>query len=124
MFDVAFLILVTILYLTLFVWAIAYIITFGLGGFKGMVSEFSGFSLKGFSALRLAYFFTAINAILTPLHWLADWKGDENLLAAAFLLSLTTLISCFFVPRKAIGRFLPVAFSVIITINHALLCKA
>ena len=124
MFDVAFSILIAIVYLTLFVWAIVYIVSFGLNGFKGMISEFSGFSVNGFSALRLAYFFTAINALLTPLHWASDWKGDQNLLGAAFFLSLTTLISCFFVVRTSQGRFLPTALSVMLTINHAMLCKA
>ena len=69
MFEIAFPIFFMILvYLAILAWAIAYICSFGLSGFRVMVSEFSGCSVTGFSALRVAYYFTFINTILTPLH--------------------------------------------------------
>ncbi len=124
MLEITLPILMILVYLGLLAWAIAYICSFGLSGFRSMASEFSGYSFGGVSALRLAYYFTFISIVLTPVHWWVDWRGDSAILGIVFLLLLATLILCLFVPRLSRGRFLPVAISVILAMNHSLLCKA
>jgi len=116
--------LMMLVFLALLVWSIAYIFSFGWSGLREAVSEFSGFSIGGFSARRIAYLFAVFNVVLTPLHWWTDWRGDGAIMSAALFLTLGTLILCFCVSRACRGRFLPFAFSVLFFINHSLLCKA
>jgi hypothetical protein len=124
MLELLSIIFAAFVFLFLLAWAIAYICSFGFSGFRVMVSEFSGYSVNGFSALRLAYYFTFTNAMLTPLHWLADWRGDEAIMVAGLILLVATVVACCLVSRSSGGRFLPVAFSVLLAINHSFLCKA
>lgn len=113
-----------LVYLAIYVWAIVCIVRFGWGGLRDTIYDLSGFSLRGFSIRRLAWFLAILNGLLTPLHWWADWRGDEAIGAAAMLLSLLTIVLCFFTSRGSHGRFMPIAFSVFFTINHGLLAKA
>ena len=128
MLDIAFVILMAFLYCALFAWAVTYIVSYGLSGLRGAISAFSGFSVGGFSARRLAYVlayvFMIFNAVMTPLHWWVSWRGDDVIMAAVVVLSLATFALGFFVSRERRGGFLPFAISVIFFINHSLLCKA
>ena len=113
-----------LVYLAIYVWVIACIFRFGWDGLRETVSELSGFSYRGFSVQRLAWCLTIVNGLLTPLHWWTDWRGDAAVGAAAMLLSLVTIVLCFFTSRGSHGRFMPIAFSVFFFINHGLLTKA
>jgi hypothetical protein len=113
-----------LVFVALFVWAVAYIFSFGLSGLRETISDFSGFSVGGFSVRRIAYILMIFNVALTQIHWWTDWRGDGVIMDAVLFLSLTTLVLCFLTARKMRGRFLPFAYSVIIFINHSLLCKA
>ena len=124
MLEITFPLLMLLAYVGLFVWAIAYICRSGWSGLRDVVSDLLGFSVAGFSVRRLACFLAVINGLLTPLHWWADWRGDDSISLAAILLSLSALVLCLFTSRALRGRFLPVAFCVIFTINHLILCKA
>ena len=113
-----------LVFVALFVWAVAYIFSFGLSGLRETISDFSGFSVGGFSVRRIAYILMIFNVALTQIHWWTDWRGDGAIMSAALFLTLGTLILCFCVSRACRGRFLPFAFSVLFFINHSLLCKA
>jgi hypothetical protein len=48
------------------------------------------FTFSGFSAKRMAYLLVAISALLVPLHWHADYRGDEYLSSAGSALEINT----------------------------------
>lgn len=128
MLEIAFPIFMILVYLGIAAWAIAYICSFGLLGLRGVFTDFSSFSVGGFSVRRiasiLAYVFMVFNALLTPLHWWVDWRGDGVIMGIVAVLSLATLALGFLVSKDRHGRFLPFAFCIIFFINHSLLCKA
>jgi len=71
-------ILALAIYATLFIWSVIYIGSCGLAGLKNAATifKFSHFTIRGFSARRLAYLLSFISTLLVPLHWRADWQGD------------------------------------------------
>lgn len=107
-----------------FIWSLVYIVNFGLSGLREAVLEFSGFSFYGFSARRIAYFFVVFDLVLTVIHWQTSRVMDGAIMFVALMLSLAILVLSFFIPRTAQGRFLPLAFSVLLILIHSVLCKA
>jgi hypothetical protein len=113
-----------VIYLSLFIWALVYVFSFGLSGLRVAIWEFSSFSVRGFSARRTAYLLVIVDAALIPFHWGANWAHDSAIMLGALLLSLAILALSFFISKAARGRFLPFAFSIILFLYHSLLCKA
>jgi hypothetical protein len=118
--------LISTSYLVLLIWSVIYIGFYGFVGLRDavMVFEFSHFTIRGFSVRRLAFILTFFCVLLVPLHWWADWRGDEYVTGVSLLFTLITLPLCFFSPRTGGGRFLPFALGVIIFMLHSMLCKA
>ena len=119
-------ILALAIYATLFIWSVIYIGSCGLAGLKNAATifKFSHFTIRGFSARRLAYLLSFISTLLVPLHWRADWQGDGYLAGIALLFTLITLALCFLSPRTVECRFLPFALGVFVFAIHSSLCRA
>ncbi len=111
-------------YLALSVWSLIYIFSNGWSGLKEAARDFSSFSVRGFSARRAAYLLVVLDVVLTLIHWKARWEADGAIMLAALLLSLGTLALAFFVSKTARGRFLPFALTIVLFLNHSMLCKA
>jgi hypothetical protein len=81
------------------------------------------FSVRGFSAKRMAYLLVAISALLIPFHSRADYRGDEYLAGIAFACMIVALILGLFVPRSDRHRFMPFLLGFIVFMIHGLFQK-
>jgi len=59
------------------------------------------FTVRGFSAKRMAYVLVSISALLIPFHERADGQGSVYLLEVAFAAMLVALAFSFYSPRTA-----------------------
>jgi hypothetical protein len=87
------------------------------------IPEHLKFSLRGFSAKRMAFGFVFISALIWPLHFWADWKGDEYLTGVSFACMVAAFGFGYFVPRSDKLRFLPAALALLVMVVHFLSCK-
>lgn len=87
------------------------------------IPEHLRFSLRGFSAKRMAYVLDLISVFLLPFHSHADYMGDAYIAAVAFALTLVALALGFLVPRSDTHRFDPFALGLIVFLVHYFLQK-
>jgi hypothetical protein len=87
------------------------------------VPEHSRFTVRGFSAKRMAYTLVIVSVLLLPFHTWADYRGDEYLAAVAFAFAVIALILGFRIPRNDRRRFLAFAVGLIVFVFHFLLQK-
>ena len=81
------------------------------------------FSVRGFSAKRMAFAFVLISVLSWPLHLRADWKGDEYLTELAFGCMVAAFALGYLVPRTDKQRFLPASLALLMTVMHWFFCK-
>ena len=66
----------------------------------------------------LAFGFVLISVLFWPLHFRADWKGDEYLADLAFGCMVAALALGYCVPRTDRQRFLPAALALWVFVAH------
>ena len=81
------------------------------------------FTVRGFSAKRMAYLLVGISALLIPFHWRADYQGDAYLAGVALAAMLVALAFGFYSPRTDRHRFLPFVLGFAVLVVHSLLQK-
>jgi hypothetical protein len=79
------------------------------------------FTVRGFSAKRMAYLLVGISALLIPLHWRADYRGDAYLATVALAATVAALAVGFYTPRTDRHRFLPFVLGFAVLVVHSLL---
>jgi hypothetical protein len=79
------------------------------------------FSVRGFSAKRVAYLLASISAASLVLHFHCDHQTGSNLVAFALLTLLPLLILSLFTPRSDRRRFLPQLLGLVSFILHVVL---
>jgi hypothetical protein len=79
------------------------------------------FTVRGFSAKRMAYLLVGISALLIPLHWCANSQGDVYLGEVAFAAMAVTMVFGLYTPRSDAHRFLPFVLSFALLVVHGLL---
>lgn len=114
-----------ILFVVPIVCAFVYLITRDVGELKNelRISDFSRFSVQGFSPKRMAYLLVMLSALLTPIHWWVDFRGDGYLAMVTLACFLCSLFLGFFIPKTDKFRFLPASLGVVVFLTHSLLCK-
>jgi len=81
------------------------------------------FTVRGFSAKRMAYLLIGISALLVPFHWRADYQGDAYLAAVALAAMVIALALGFYTPATDRRRFLPFLVGFALLVIHGLLQK-
>jgi hypothetical protein len=87
--------------------------------------EILKFSIRGFSPKRMAYLLVLVSALLWPLHFRADWRGEEYLGEVAFGLLIATFVLGLLIPRGNKRRLLPLPslLALLVFIIHSLVSK-
>lgn len=81
------------------------------------------FYARGFSAKRMAFGFVFISVVFWPLHFRADWKGDEYLTDLAFGCLVAAFGLGYLIPRTDKKRFFPAALALLVLVVHWCSCK-
>ena len=81
------------------------------------------FTVRGFSAKRMAYLLVVISGLLIPFHSRADYQGDEYLAAVALAAMLAALALGFYTLRSDRHRFRPFVLGFAFLVIHSLLQK-
>ena len=81
------------------------------------------FSIRGCSPKRMAFLLVIMSALIWPLHFRADWRGDEYLAEVAFGLLIATFVLGLLIPRTDKRRLLPSLLAFLVFILHSLVCK-
>jgi len=81
------------------------------------------FTVRGFSAKRMAYLLVVISGLLIPFHSRADYQGDEYHAAVALAAMLAALALGFYTPRSDRHRFRPFLLGFVFLVLHSLLRK-
>ena len=77
-------------------------------------SEHLRFSVRGFSANRMAYLLDGIGLALWPLYGRADSLGSTYVVEVALAIVIVVLLLCLFTPRPVRHRWLPFLIGFII----------
>jgi hypothetical protein len=81
------------------------------------------FSVRGFSAKRMAFGVVFISAALLPFHSVSDYRGDEYLTLTALGFTGVALLLGFQTSRTDRKRFMPFAVGLIVSVMHFFFCK-
>ncbi len=81
------------------------------------------FTLRGFSAKRMAWLLVLISGFLIPFHGRADYQGDAYLAGVALAAMLAALALGLCTPRSDRHRFRPFAFGFGVLVIHSLMQK-
>ena len=87
------------------------------------VLEHLRISVRGFSAVRMAYLMVVINGLLLPLHARSDGWGDDYIMGVAFGCTIVSLILARFISRSERHRLLPFLLGIILLMVHGLFVK-
>ncbi len=86
-------------------------------------SEHFRFSVRGFSAKRMAYLLSVISAFLLPFHAVADYRGDEYLTFVSLAFTVAALFLGSRLPETDSRRFYPFTLGLIVSLVHFFSCK-